>query len=165
VKNVNIGFTNRLFAEGLELMINKFEGFEVLHSIHKEKLLNYSSLNLSDKEILILELDIPRKSDIKFIQTILEAYPGINILLITSSPSLNISAVIIESGISAYLLKSCISIDLLSSLEKISNGKNYFCSTITGALLVKKGDGYQSEALNLLTIREKEVLVMLVNNV
>ena len=164
MKTITLGYTNRLFAEGLELIVKSFEGFEVLYSIPKEELINYVSRKHSIPKILILELDIPKKSDIRMIQAILEARPGLLILLLTSTPSPGISFELIESGISAYILKSCSTSDLLGALDKITNDKNYFCSTITMKLISKKENNGQHKTLSLLSQREREILVLLVNN-
>lgn len=163
VKKVNIGYANRLVAEGLELLIKGFEGYDVLHCIHNGKLLSYTSLNLSETSILIIELDIPRRSDIVHIRAILKTYPGISILLITGHPTITVSSELLDSGIHAYILKSCVPSDLKTALDKISDGKNYFCSTITGELLLEKNNHHQDERLNQLTPREREILILLVN--
>jgi len=164
MKKVNIGYTNRLFAEGLELMIKGFEGYELVHSLRNDKILSYPTLKLNETNLLIMELDIPKKSDLDLIFSILEYYAGSLILLISGHPSPGMAAELIDSGISAYLLKSCIPTDLKSALDKISDGKNFFCSTITAELLVGKNKNQHDEKLNLLTQREKEILILLVNN-
>lgn len=164
MKTITLGYTNRLFAEGLELMVKSFEGFEVLHSIPVDDLLNHFEKKQNGPKILILELDTPRKRDLLLIQSTLEARPDLLILLLTTTPSPTISFDLIESRISAYILKSCQSTDLLSALNKIINGENFFCSTITKKLISEKGNNGQHKTLSLLTQREREILVMLVNN-
>lgn len=164
MKQVNIGYTNRLFAEGLELMIKGFDGYELLHSLKNDTILSFPSLKLNEDQLLIMELDIPKKSDLELIQSILKYHSGCVILLISGHPSPGIAAELIDCGISGYLLKSCISTDLNSALNKISDGKNFFCSTITAELLVGKKKNLHNEKLNLLTQREKEILILLANN-
>ena len=145
-------------------MIKSFEGFEVLHSILIDDLLNHFVKKRNGPKILILELDTPKKRDLLLIKSTLEARPDLLILLLTTTPSPSISFELIESGISAYILKSCQSTDLLSALDKMISGKNFFCSTITKKLISEKGYNGQHKTLSLLTQREKEILVMLVNN-
>lgn len=164
MKTITLGYTNRLFAEGLELIIKAFEGFEVLYSIPNDEVLNHFSNKHNGPKILIMELDIPRNSDLLLIQSLLEARPEILILLLTSTPAPSISFELIESGLSAYILKSCQSTDLLSALNKIIGGENFFCSKITKKLISAKGNNGHHKTLSLLTQREKEILVMLVNN-
>ena len=164
MKKVNIGYTNRLFAEGLELMIKGFEGYELEHSLKNDTIVSFPSLKFNEPKLLIMELDIPKKSDLDLIFSILESHAGLQILLITGHPSPGMAAELIDCGISAYLLKSCIPTDLKSALDKISDGKNYFCSTITAELLVGKNKNQRDEKLALLTQREKEILILLVNN-
>ena len=164
MKAITLGYSNRLFAEGLELMIQSFQDFKLLQSIPYEDLVDYYARRDNGSKILILELNIPKKSDLELIKSVLDARPDLLILLLSLTPSPQISFNLIESGISAYILKSCMSADLLSALDKITTGKNYFCSTITMKLISEKGDNGKHKTLSLLTEREKEILIMLVNN-
>ena len=164
MNKVNIGYKNRLFAEGLELMINGFEGYNVLHTLKYEKLHEYPSLNKNEASILVIELDIPKKSDLDLISSILETNRDLHILLISGNPSTGISGDLLNSGISSYILKSCVSSDLRTALDKIGEGKNYFCSGITGALIMEKNNHQQAGNFDQLTQREKEILILLVNN-
>lgn len=164
MERITLGYTNRLFAEGLDLMVKGFKEYEVFYSIQMNELLDHYSKKRNGPKVLILELDIPRKSDLVIIQAILKIRPDLLILLLTSTPSPSISFELIECGISAYILKSCQSTDLLSALNKIINGENFFCSKITKKLISNQGSNGQHKTLELLTQREREILVLLVNN-
>lgn len=164
MKNVTLSYTNLLFAEGLESMVKRFEGFKVFYKIHNDKLLDNLSKIQNGPAILILELDNPRKSDTLFIESILQTYAGLSILLLSNTPSPSVSFELIEAGISAYLLKSCTSADLQNALTKITDGNNYFCSKITMKLISNKNNNGHYKTNNHLTEREKEILILLVNN-
>jgi len=148
----------------LGLMVRLFEGYDVSYSMPNNELVNYFSRKHNGSNILLLELDIPRKSDLQLIKSVLAIRPDLLILLLSSPPSSQISFDLIESGISAYILKSCQSNDLLSALNKIVDGNNFFCSKITKKLISEKVSNGTHKTLSLLTQREKEVLIMLVNN-
>lgn len=145
-------------------MVQTFEGFDVLYSIPNDKLVESISQRSNGSNILILELDMPKRSDVRFIKSILAIKPNLLILLLSSTSSSQVSFELIETGISAYILKSCMSTDVFSALNKIVSGNNFFCSKITKKLISDKGNNDKHNTLNLLTQREKEILIMLVNN-
>ena len=165
---ITIGYINRLFSDGLESIISGFDDFEVVQSFSIPKMVsllkgNGFPVNFNGTEIIILECDHPCRSDLTFIKFILKSHPEIRIFLISYLPDHRIGGELLESGISAYILKDCSQVDLLTGLTKIMDHKNYFCSDITKALVVaslKDIDEHDS----LLTNREKEILTFLVHN-
>lgn len=160
---VFIAYTSRLFSDGLHDMIDTFEGYTAMRSFpFGNSILD----NFSDKtraDILVLEVNCPLKRHLEQIYCLLEAFPNQKIILLSNQPRLEIGVDIIESGISAYMLKSCGKEDLLAAFRKIIEGKHYFCSDITQRLLSPNYENpYEKEVK--LTDREKEILGLLVNS-
>ncbi len=158
MKNICIAYSNRLFAEGLELIFKLFDEYQVVQSSPVDIDHTGYSNNL---DIVIFEFDYPKKEDVKKILSILNTHPGILILVISNLSSNNISSELLESGISGYLLKACSKEDLLNALNKMSEGKNYFCTDITRELICAEKK-IQNNNETLLTEREKEILIQLV---
>ncbi len=160
MKKISLAYTNILFSEGLELIIKEFDEYEVIQSTAIE---NIMSDFPSTADILIFEFDYPKKAEIRRIYSILKNHPGLLILIISNFSSINTSSEILDSGINAYILKGCGKMDLLNALNKISEGKSYFCSEITRELVASKKE-VQSQQDKILTDREKEILKYLVIN-
>jgi len=162
MNQIVIGYTNKLFSDGLVSMIGGFDEFAVLKTtpVGKDLLILLKQLNGVD--ILIIELNKPGISDLVNLRTLLTAFPLIRILLLSHLPRNHLSYKLIDSGIDAYLLKSCNRQDVLTALEKLNENKNYFCSDITKKIMAENNRSQNQEEINL-TLREKEILTMLVN--
>jgi len=160
---ISIGYTTRLFSDGLEAIIEQFEDFTVEFTSPIGNELFNRLTNNSFELILILQVNCPSSRDIGHIKHVIESYPLVKILLLSLLPRTNIGIELIESGISGYLLKSCTKEDLSSALNKITDNKPYICSDITQNLFTGKKKDRDKKAYDL-TDREKEVLSMLVSS-
>jgi DNA-binding NarL/FixJ family response regulator len=160
---ISIGYTTRLFSDGLEAIIERFENFSVVSTSPIGKELFSKLTDNSFEQILILQVNCPSSRDLDHIKHVLESYPHVKILLISLLPRTNIGFKLIESGISGYLLKSCNKEDLSSALNKIKDNKPYICSDITQNLFTGKKKDKDKKEYDL-TDREKEVLSMLVSS-
>lgn len=160
---ISIAYTTRLFSDGLEAIIERFEDFSVVSAIPIGKELFNKLSNNSFDQILILQVNCPSSRDLDHITNLIEAYPHVKVLLISLLPRTDIGIELIESGISGYLLKSCTKKDLSSALYKITENKPYICSEITQNLFKGKKKDHDKKEYDL-TDREKEVLSMLVSS-
>jgi len=158
-----IGYTTRLFSDGLEAMVKDFEEIECAHSAPIGESLAESIAIDPSIEILILEVNCPSKVHLDIIQNVRHSFPYLKILLLSLLPRKEIGIDLIDSGIFGYLLKSCGKEDLRSALDKIIQNMPYICADISKSLLIGKRRK-QEEENKLLTDREKEVLSLLVNN-
>ena len=158
-----IGYTERMFAQGLESIIDGFDDFIVFEKARVGEKLIALINRLETVEILIVELDHPTKNDLAYITSLVETYPLTQILLVSHQPRNYVGRKLIESGIDAYLLKECSKHDVLIALNKIIDNRNYFCSDITKVLMSSDNDCRIKEEVDL-TVREKEILTRLVNS-
>ena len=161
-KQVVIGYTERMFSQGLESIIDGFDDYIVFDRARIGQKLLALLDRLKSVEILIIEIKYPTQKDLDYITSLVKNYPVIQILLISHLPPINIGRELIESGIDAYLLKECSKHDVLIALNKIVDSKNYFCSDITKVLLSSNRECQVKEETNL-TLREKDILAGLVN--
>ena len=160
---VSIGYSSRLFSDGLESIIDGFNDFSVLNSVPVGDKLKTSLDNHSFPDFLILEVGHPGERDLSYIKLLLETFASLKILLISHLPNRHMTSDLLESGILAYLLNSCSSQDLLTALNKMLEDKHYFCSDITKTLLAGHNLNHKSEE-NTLTDREIEILTLLVQS-
>ena len=157
-----IGYSSRLFCNGLEAIISGSDRFEVTDTVPVWQGLHDRLEKMNGGEIVIIELCKPRKVDIEAILTILHEHPVYKIFLISHLAHHKITRQLLECGIGAYLLKSCSQKDLMMALEKLSDNKNYFCSDITMSVMNSVRES-KPETIISLTIREREILKGLVN--
>jgi DNA-binding NarL/FixJ family response regulator len=157
-----IGYSLKLFCDGLESLIKGFDEFTVVKSLPYNYELIELIKELNDLDILIIELNCPTKYDLALVHKIIDTSLLMKILLISNKPRSKICSNLIESGISAYLLKTCTKHDLLLALNKIIDNKNFYCSEITKAILHENHQSSNELEISL-SEREKEILGMLIN--
>ena len=163
IHKVFIGYTMRLFADGLESIIKEFENYSLSSSSQIGKNLIKNLANNSHSDILILEINCPGTRELEYIRNLKDKFPQQKILLLSLLPRHSIGIELLESGIMGYLLKSCSKQDLLTALNKFTEDKPHFCSDIIMNLLNGK-TGHHDRNDRSLTDREKEILSLLVNS-
>jgi len=161
VINVLIGYSSRLFCDGLESIVASTDRYRVADSVPVWKGL-VDRLQSNNIDIVIIELCRPRKSDVDNLLTILHDHPGHKIFLISHLAHYKISRQLLDSGIAAYVLKSCTRKDLLMALDKLADNLNYYCTNITMSIMNSAREPYREPGVTL-TERERQVLSGLVN--
>lgn len=160
---VAIAYTTKLFADGLESIINDLEDFHVEHKTPIGTELAKDIESKSPAHFLIYEVNCPSLKDLDYIRKLLESNQLLRIILLSHLPRTDIGFKLLDSGISSYLLNSCSREDLLSAFNKIINGKPYFCSDITKKLFSRHNNKEDVTDYDL-TEREKEILSLLVSS-
>ena len=160
-QQVVIGYTQKLFCDGLESLIDGTEDFSVRECVSVEKLNEYL-VTKNSFDILILELNYPNNENLSFIADLKKKHPMIHIMLLSQMPGINLSSKLIDSGIESYLLKTCNKHDIFTALRKVVDGNNFYCSEIIKPIL-SKSDNHNHLSEVTLTDREAEILSLLVN--
>jgi DNA-binding NarL/FixJ family response regulator len=154
-----IGFTHELCSQGLEAMIDSSDDFAI-HGILPVSKLTEHLKTKNSTDIIIIELKCPGKNDLDLIIQLKKEHPLIRIMLISLQPCLDLSRNLIDSGLDAFILKSCSKTDMFAALRKIAEGKSYYCSDIIKSLMVSNSASDKKTEIEL-TQREVEVLAHL----
>jgi DNA-binding NarL/FixJ family response regulator len=160
---ISIGYSSRLFADGLEAIIQNANGFNIAFTAPVGQELISHLENNQFEQILIIQVHCPGRKDVNLVHQLSDSFPFIKILFLSQMPRKRIGMSLFESGISGYLLKTCAKQDLVHAIHKIIENRPYFCSTISSHLVKSKKEEQEEEKYNL-TEREKEVLSLLVSN-
>jgi len=159
--SILIGFHNRLCAEGLKSMIDKYDQYHVT-DIMENGLNLIQSLKSKPNDILIIDLVYPGCDSIEYIKEIKRNSKKLKILLISDLIQNGMFSDILNTGIEGYILHTCSKRDLDTALLKIMDNEHYICTTITSQVFRKLGQNpSQKEKFNL-TSREKEILSLLI---
>jgi DNA-binding NarL/FixJ family response regulator len=153
---VVIGYTHELCSEGLEAMIDSSDDFAI-HGIFPVSKLAEHLKTKNSADIIIIELRCPGNRDLNFMIQLKKEHPLIRIMLISLQPCLALSKKLIDSGIEAFILKSCSKADMFAALRKIAEGKSYYCSDIIKSFLTPNSTTGKKTEIEL-TQREVEVL-------
>lgn len=111
-------------------------------------------------DILILDLHLPRLGGLEVLKQVRASSPRTKALILTMHNGEPYVIEALRAGASAYLLKGSASLEIVAALKEVLAGRRYLSAPLSEwaiSVLTSKGAD-ESEPLNRLTRREKEVL-------
>lgn len=112
----------------------------------------WKMLNISQPDVLMLDVGLPDGSGMDLCPQIKAKYPAINILMLTSYAEYAVISHVLNNGASGYILKNAMPEEIVEGIHTVASGKRFLCEEV--AILLKKGDKNKIE----LTRREYELL-------
>lgn len=117
--------------------------------------------------MVLMDVNMPKIDGIRAARIIKSKYPGVQVIILTVSNQHDKVVQAIRDGCSAYVLKDSPPEQLIEIVESVAEGRYFVDTAIANELLVNLVQGtphYQvQKEQSLLTIREKEVLQLIVN--
>jgi two-component system response regulator NreC len=154
---------HQLLQEGLQLLINQNEDFEVvLKANNREQLFEYIPKTLI--HILIINIHVLKPTMQNLLIQVNSQFPKIKVLALSVNNDEEIILRTIKSGAKGFLARDTDRNELSEAIYSLRNGFDYFSKSITHILVnkyIRKLD-LNSNALdiNSLSIREVEILKM-----
>ena len=117
--------------------------------------------------MVLMDVNMPKMDGIRAARVIKSKNPGIQVIILTVSNQHDKVVQAIRDGCSAYVLKDSPAEPLIEIVESVAEGRYFVDTAIANELLVNLVQGtphYQMQKNpSLLTVREKEVLQLIVN--
>jgi DNA-binding NarL/FixJ family response regulator len=158
VKNIFIVDDHQMVIDGLRLIIDTIEGFEIVgESTGASNALD--ELDTVNADILLTDVSMPEMSGIELTRLVKKKHPHIKIIALSMFSESQVVAEMIDAGISGYILKNTGKQELIEALNKVSSGQNYFGQDIT-LQLMRSFKRNQDESSRL-TDREIEIIRMI----
>ena len=155
MKSIFIVDDHQMVIDGLRLIINTIEGFEIVgestsapHAL--DMLCNVNA------DILLTDVSMPEMSGIELTRLVKKKFPHIKIIALSMFSESQVVAEMIDAGISGYILKNTGKQELIEALNKVSSGQNYFGQDIT--LQFMKSFKRNQDESSRLTDREVEII-------
>ena len=152
-----------LVRHGICRALQTIENFEVVG----EADCGHVALTLIPKncpDVVIMDINMPGLNGIETTKQILEINSNIKIIALSMHSEKIYVMGMLNSGASAYLLKTCAFKELRHSINVVLSGETYLCPEIT-RLVVNNSlnfiHGQKNTSLSTLTPREKEVLQLI----
>ncbi len=147
---------HQLIIEGIHTLLESEKNIEWLGSA---KTPDDLSLFLKTKkpDVLLMDINLPQKSGLDLCKEIKLKYPAIHIIGLSTSNQPSIIRKMLDNGASGYLLKDATKNEIVEALHTVVTGKTYINFSVAQALK----NNMPSEALPMLTRREKEVLELI----
>jgi len=122
---VIIADDHRLFADGMEQIINATPGFEVIANVTNGKLL-MQVLNRLQPDIVLLDISMPLMDGLQTAVQIKRKQPAIKIVFISMHYDAGIKTFIQTNDISGFVIKNISAQELKDILRKVMAGEKVF---------------------------------------
>lgn len=153
--SVYIADDHKIFAEGLESILNEQDDITVINIARNGKQL-LGMLQDEAADVVLLDISMPELNGEETAKEIILLYPNTKILMLTMHNTIDYIAPLIKIGVQAYILKNAGKKELLMAIEALVEGKSYYSSEIANTL-AKELRQYDDEKVKL-SRREIEVL-------
>lgn len=155
-----------LIRAGLRSLLERNGEFQVVaEAANGKEAIELASAH--QPHVILMDVGMPRISGIDAAKHIVEKYPRTRIIMVSMHSDETYVLRALSAGACGYLLKASPEADVLAAVRAVAEGRAYFSPSITKMLM----DDYILEAqrrghhdsYDLLTLREKEVLQLLVS--
>lgn len=154
-----------MMREGIKHLL-EFDGtIEVVAEAKDgEECLSFLKKNKTLPEVLLLDINMPKKNGIEVLEEIKNKKYDIKVLMLTVHNEVEYLVKAIDIGANGYLLKDSESAELKKAISLVMTGENYIQPSLIPALnarLVKRDT--DKEKIEAMTKREVEVLILVAN--
>jgi len=123
---------HKLFADGVEQIINSTPGFEVVATVSNGKLL-MQTLNRLAPDVILLDINMPYLNGLDTAALIKKNSPGIKIIFISMHYDAGIKSFIQKNGINGFVNKNISAKQLKDTLQKVVAGDKVFITSLPEA--------------------------------
>ncbi len=161
---IHIVEDNKVIRESVSKFISFHEEFSIGEIVVSADSFLSSTIPIQDESIHILLLDIglPGTSGIDAIPLILDKYPELNIVMLTTYEEEDLILKALCSGACSYISKKARLEDIVEALRIVAKGGSYMSPSIAREIVNHLMGGRVSKA-TILSDRQKEILERLVD--
>jgi len=158
---VSIADDHPVVINGLQKILSQYTKIELgdMCSNGSELL---QSLEKFQPDVLLLDIQMPGINGEELAKIIHHTYPSISILTLTNNDTVFHVKNMMSNGAIGYLLKSSDPDMLIKAIETVYKGEQYI-DPIMKELLVQESIGAKKNILPVITLREKEILELIVH--
>lgn len=149
-----------LVRNGLVNVLNQAEGMEVVAAYGSGKEL-LDGIALLQPDILLLDMQLPDLQGPFLAQAILDKYPQVKIIVISSFDVIVQVKKMLKMGCMGYLLKDADEATIIEAIQTVNNGGQYLSQRLTQEIVQDSFRNKRQQKL-VLSRREKEVLQLIV---
>jgi len=126
---------HRLFRSGIASLINKLPQYQILFEAGDGEELTRKLTPKLKPQIVLLDINMPKKDGIATAQWIRSTYPDVNIIVLSMFEDAEKVLQMVKIGVKGYLLKDAEPIEFERALESVSQGEVYFPEFVTRHLI------------------------------
>lgn len=143
-----------MVIEGIKSLLQNEKDIEWLgHAINADSCLAFLKNNQPD--VILMDINLPDKSGIDLCKEVLELYPFVNILGLSTFNQQAVIKNMLDNGAMGYVLKNATKQELLNAITTVRIGKTFLSFEAVQSLRETKIE------IPIITRREKEVLQLI----
>jgi len=115
-------------------------------------------------DVIIMDITMPNLNGVEATKRIVSEQPNIKVIALSIHSNRRFVADMLKAGASAYILKECLSDELVQAINTVVGGGNYLSPRITDVVIddyIKRLSSVPESRLAILTDREREALQLL----
>lgn len=162
--NILIADDHPLVRSGLRSVLEGQKNFSVSEAENGEEAL--ARIETEKPTLVLLDISMPKKGGMEIAPVILRKFPQVKVVILTMHDDEGYIAKMIEAGVHGYMLKDSGNDEIIKGIRRIVAGERYFSEGVFGVIAKIKNrpairTGSNDEALNRLTAREKQILILI----
>jgi len=147
-----------LFREGIILVLNQIEGFEVVFDSPDGRLF-VEALAGTGVDVALMDIEMPALGGALTTQRALEVKPGLRVIALTMFSDTGHYTQMIQAGVKGFILKKANKYELEQAILAVHRGGNYFSQEIMQQLAFRYNARANGE--EELSTREMEIVVLI----
>lgn len=150
-----------LVINGIKSMLAEISGTQLIFDALNGKDL-LQKLSAHQPDILLLDIQLADENGINLCQIVLQQYPEIKVIALTSFDNITYVKQMVKNGASGYLLKNIDVLTLQRALHTVQYGEQYIDPHIQKNIIQESLWGTKASRYDIpLTKREKEILELI----
>ena len=160
-----MGATRVLLADDHTLLLGAFEKLlasecEIVGTVSDGRELVIAARRLKP-DVIVLDIGMPLLNGLEAGRQIKQLLPEVKLVFLTMNEDSDLAAEAFRAGASAYLLKRSATVELVTAIREVMNGRSYVTPLVTAGLVGSFMQPQEKKPLHQLTPRQREVLQLL----
>lgn len=151
---INITDDHKMFVEGLSRIINDSKTARVAATAYTASECRWMLMS-GLPDVLLLDINLPDGNGIDLCSELMNKYPELKILALTSFAELTIIRRMLDAGALGYILKNAMADEIMLGVQTVASGEPFLCDEVD--MLLKNQTGLEI----ILTKKERELLELI----
>jgi len=153
---------HRIVAEGLKRLLES--EFELVGIVEDGRALLAAAAELNP-DVIVSDISMPELNGVEALEELKKVNPDVRLVFLTMHHNVVYARRALEAGAMGYVLKHSAMGELIMAVRAASMGQTFISPAISGELLsaMRKGDGADMDPVRKLTLRQREILRLLVD--
>lgn len=165
MKRIVLVDDHQIVLDGLRCLLEDDKDIQIQQEV-MEGQAAIEAVKTEEVDIVLLDINLPDQSGFEVCKRIKQYNDQIKVLALTMHGEPGYISKMIKSGVDGYILKNTGREEILTAIDCLSRGDNYFSAEVSNRMLLRKNyrkKNHTKGFIQPLTRREKEVLQLIID--